>query len=180
MTARIFVDETKAKGYVIAAATLLTGDLAAPRKRVQALILPRQRSLHMKDESDSRRRQIVDTILDMADTSGLTTVIYDAGREGTELERRALCLETLVEDAARHATARIVLDLDESLQVWDRQRLIEYRRTAGLGDRLTYAHQARTDELLLSIPDAIAWSWARGGEWRARVKAIVRYVRIEA
>jgi len=90
MTAHIFVDETKAKGYVIAAATLLEGDLAAPRKRVQALVLPRQRSLHMKDESDPRRRQIIDTILEMADTSGLTTAIYDAGREGTELARRAV------------------------------------------------------------------------------------------
>ncbi len=38
MTVHIFVDETKAKGYVIAAATLLEGDLAAPRKRVQALV----------------------------------------------------------------------------------------------------------------------------------------------
>jgi hypothetical protein len=132
MTAHIFVDETKAKGYVIAAATLLEGDLAAPRKRVQALVLPRQRSLHMKDESDPRRRQIIDTILEMADTSGLTTAIYDAGREGTELARRAVCLETLVEAAAAHAKARIVLDLDESLQSWDRQRLIEYRRAAGL------------------------------------------------
>ena len=91
-----------------------------------------------------------------------------------------MCLETLVEAAAAHAKARIVLDLDESLQSWDRQRLIEYRRAAGLRDRLTYAHQARTDELLLSIPDAIAWSWARGGEWRTRVKPVVRYVRVRA
>ncbi len=180
MTAHIFVDETKAKGYVIAAATLLEGDLAAPRRSVQALVLPRQRSLHMKDESDPRRRQIIDTILTMADTSGLTTVIYDAGREGTELERRAVCLATLVKDAAPHASARIVLDLDESLQAWDRQRLIEYRRAAGLRDRLTYTHQARTDELLLAIPDALAWSWARGGEWRTRVKPVVRYVRVRA
>lgn len=180
MTAHIFVDETKAKGYVIAAATLLEGDLAGPRRGVQALVLPRQRSIHMKDESDARRRQIIDTIVALTDTSGLTTVIYDAGREGTELERRAVCLATLVKDAALHAQARIVLDLDESLQVWDRQRLIEYRRAAGLRDRLTYAHQARTAELLLAIPDAIAWSWARGGEWRTRVKPVVRYVRVRA
>lgn len=81
-------------------------------------------------------------------------------------------------NAAEHAYPQVLTI--PPLQTWDRQRLIEYRRAAGLRDRLTYAHQGRTDELLLSIPDAIAWSWARGGEWRTRVKPVVRYVRVRA
>jgi hypothetical protein len=33
------------------------------------------------------------------------------------------------------------------------------------------------EESLLAIPDAIAWSWAKGGHWRARVSEIVTDVR---
>ena len=93
--AHIFVDETKAKGYVAAAATLVLGDLSAPRKQLNALILPRQRSLHMKDESDPRRREIIDIIVRMSSSVGLQSVIYDAGRERSQLDRRAACLQGL-------------------------------------------------------------------------------------
>ena len=178
MTAHIFVDETKAKGYLIAAATLLEGGLVVPRRQLQGLILPRQRSLHMKDESDSRRRQIVDTIIRMGASHGLATVVYDAGRDQSERDRRALCLRALVDDAAHHSRSRIILDLDESLKSWDRQKLIELARAAGTRDRLTYEHQSRTDEPLLTVPDAIAWCWARGGAWRERIQPVVRYVRV--
>ena len=43
-------------------------------------------------------------------------MIYDAGRAGTEKQRRAPCLEALVEDAAKHDQAKIVFDLDDSLR----------------------------------------------------------------
>jgi hypothetical protein len=32
-----------------------------------------------------------------------------------------------------------------------------------------YAHLRGKEDLLMCIPDAIAWCWSRGGEWRARV-----------
>ena len=31
---------------------------------------------------------------------------------------------------------------------------------------------------LLTVPDAIAWCWARGGAWRERIQPVVRYVRV--
>ena len=30
------------------------------------------------------------------------------------------------------------------------------------------------DELLLCLPDAIAWCWAKGGHWRTRITTAVR------
>ena len=66
----------------------------------------------MKGERDPRRREIADTIVRMGDMLGIQAVIYDAGRAGTEKQRRAPCLEALVEDAAKHDQARIVFDLD--------------------------------------------------------------------
>lgn len=175
-TAHIYVDETKAKGYLVAAATGVRSQLAVSRKELDALILPGQRSLHMNSERDPRRRKIADTIVTMGETLGIAAVVYDAGRTGTEKERRFRCLKALVSAAANYDEAKIVFDLDETLHSWDRQQMIELTRTADVGHRITYEHHSRNADLLLAIPDAIAWCWARGGEWRQRIRPVVRDV----
>jgi hypothetical protein len=76
----------------------------------------------MKGERDPRRREIADTIVRMGDMLGIQAVIDDAGRAGTEKQRRAPCLEALVEDAAKHDQAKIVFDLDDSLRSWTASR----------------------------------------------------------
>lgn len=32
--------------------------------------------------------------------------------------------------------------------------------------------------MLLAVPDAIAWCWAKGGQWRDRVQLLVTEVRL--
>lgn len=177
MRIHFLVDETKAKSYLVVAAAGLHYDLQVSRKELRELVLPGQRALHMKDERASRRREIADTIARMA-AMGIAATIYDAGRRyRTEKDRRAMCLEALVADVIRHDQARITFDLDESLLSWDRQRMIELTRDAGAKDRIVYTHATRAAEPLLAIPDAIAWCWAKGGDWRRRVEPIVREVR---
>lgn len=100
-------------GHRVAAA-LLDGDLDAYRKPLRALVLPRQRALHMKDESDPRRREIADTISRLA-LVGVEVTIYDARkRYANGLGRPARCLAALVEDVARLGDATITFDLVES------------------------------------------------------------------
>lgn len=176
MTTHIYVDETKAKGYLVAAATGTQAHLTISRKELRGLILPGQRSLHMNSERDQRRREILDTLVRMGDLQGLEAVLYDAGSVGTEKERRARCLEALVSDAVGHGDARIVFDLDESLQAWDRQQMVQLTRALSIKDRIAYEHRNRHSDPLLAIPDAIAWAWARGGDWRNRIRPIVREV----
>jgi hypothetical protein len=48
---------------------------------------------------------------------------------------------------------------------------------AGCRETLRYAHRRAASELLLAVPDAIAWCWAKGGHWRRRVERIVTDVR---
>jgi len=62
---------------------------------------------------------------------------------------------------------------DDSLLWWDQQRLIEITREVGCRDTLRYEHRRAREELLLAIPDAIAWCWARGETWRRRVEPVV-------
>ena len=42
---------------------------------------------------------------------------------------------------------------------------------------MQYRHEAAAAEELLAVPDAIAWCWAKGGDWRRRVEALVVDVR---
>jgi hypothetical protein len=177
VSAHIYVDESKAKGYLLVAATVVRSQASASRRELGSLILPGQRGLHMRSESDSRRREIADSIVRIGETLGVDAVIFDAGRSGTEKDRRSRCLEAIIANLSVDDQVHIVLDLDESLQNWDRQRLIELTRAAGLSDRITYEHRTRHSELLLAIPDAIAWCWARGGDWRRRIRPVVRDVR---
>ena len=128
----------------------------------------------MKDENDQRRRSIATAIA----VSGVTATIYDAGRRyRNERERRAACLHALIIDVARRGDAMLVLEQDDTLLSWDNQRLIEFTREAGCRDTLRYEHRRAASELLLAVPDAIAWCWAKGGDWRRRSEPIVTYVR---
>ena len=172
----LFVDETKSRGYSMVAAVALHGDLEPYRRTLRPLLLPGQRRLHMKDEADPRRRAIISAIA----ATGVTGVIYDAGRRyKTEREARAACLGALIADAAQMADPIVVLEQDDSLLSWDRQRLIEFTREHSCQDTVHYRHRRAAEEALLAIPDALAWCWAKGqgSDWRRRIAAMISQVR---
>jgi len=174
VSGHVFVDETKHRGYLIVASVIPPGELDASRKVVRGLVLPGQRRLHMKAESDPRRRTITSAIVD----TGIQATVYDAAtRYLTQLHGRAACLRAVVDDAAGRGDSLLVLEQDDTLLAWDNQRLIEFTRAAGCRDTLRYEHRRAAAEQLLGIPDAIAWCWAKGGDWRRRVAPAVSNVR---
>jgi hypothetical protein len=102
----------------------------------------------------------------------MTATIYDAGhRYPGQLPARAACLQAVIDDVKAGQQTLLVLEQDDSLIHWDKQRLIEMVRGAGCGGTLRYEHRRAKTELLLTVPDAIAWCWARGGQWRERISA---------
>ncbi len=170
MSGHVFVDETKDRDYLLVAGVVIPPDLDPVRRTLRTLVMPGQRRLHMAKERDQRRRQIVDAIV----ASGVTATVYDAGRSHcTELAAREACLRAVVIDAAESSAHMLVLEQDDSLLWWDQQRLIEITREVGCRATLRYEYRRAREELLLSIPDAIAWCWARGGIWRQRVEPVV-------
>ncbi len=174
MSAHVFVDETKRHGYIVVAAAVFAGELGPVRKVLRGLVLPGQRRLHMKDESDPRKRSIAAAIVG----SGVQATVYDAGRRyRNERDRRAACLRGVVEDAASAGHAMLVLEQDDSLIRWDNQHLTEFTRFFGCRDTLRYEHRRASAELALAVPDAIAWCWAKGGDWRRRIEPAVIDVR---
>ena len=170
-TRTVYVDESKRGRYLLVAVTVV--DLQAARRAITDLILPGQRRLHMVRERDSRRRLILSTLVNL----DLEAVVYDAGRDYREdREARGACLAALATDLLGR-DARLVIEVDESELHADRLAL--YRATYGAGSATTlgYTHDRASHDPLLAIPDAIAWAWPQGGDWRRRVGSLVTTVR---
>jgi hypothetical protein len=168
----VYVDETKAGDYVLAATSVEPSREAQVRSALRRLTPPRQSRLHMRNEPDRRRRVILSSL----ERLPVPTTLYRAPASlGTQTTRRRACLARLVADLAATAD-RLVLESDEGQDARDRQDLVELTRTAGCRHTLRYEHLRASQEPLLSVPDAVAWSWARGGEWRRWVSGIVTRV----
>ncbi|MEV0287084.1 MULTISPECIES: hypothetical protein [unclassified Kribbella] len=107
MPIHVFVDETKSRGFLMAAARCPSDDVAVNRKALRALLLPGQERLHFRHESDRRRKKILSAITDFH----LLVDIYRAERN--DHGARRACLEAIVRDSAASAE-RLVFEREES------------------------------------------------------------------
>lgn len=163
-----FVDESFSGDYVVAAAVVPASDVNAARAAIRRMLKPGQARLHFKKESNARRAQIL---------NGLTALTLTARVYVTENrhEARNACLECMVPDLAAAGVARLVLERDDSLVEADRRALFELTRKHGA--QLEYRHLRSSEDLLLCAADAVAWAWAKGGRWRARVSRYTTEIR---
>lgn len=162
MPVHVFVDETKSKGLLMAAARCLPGDVAVQRKALRALLLPGQERLHFNHENPQRRKKILATVA----TFQLTVDLYRAERD--DLAGRRACLEAIVRDNSATAE-RIVVEREESTFEHDRRCLRDAARRFGCHETLRWDLSVPKADPLLWVPDAVAWSWVRGGDWRRTV-----------
>jgi hypothetical protein len=173
MTVHAYVDESKAGDYLLAATLVDAARTHRVRQGLRRLVLPRQPRIHMKQESDRRRRIILSALADL----GVSTMVYRAAgpRRRTQIVRRRACLERLVADV--HGVCdRLVLESDETQDARDRRDLLEITRLVGCRESLVYEHRGAAQEPLLALPDVVAWCWARGGEWRRRAAPLTARV----
>lgn len=169
----LFIDETKASGYTIVSAAIVPADVALMRKKVAELRKPGQRRIHFVKENDSRRREILSAFGRL----GVSCQLYSAPGL-TDAVARERCLVELIGDAASGKVSRIVLERDDSIVEFDRRILYRELELHGMRDKVTYAHETSASEQLLCIPDAVAWSYARGGDWKTRVQPLLSGVKV--
>lgn len=141
--------------YLLAAAVADPGSCDPTRDALRALLLPKARRLHWRDESSTRRQMIADLI---AEQDLLHTVVIGTPVDPRRQERaRRLCMERLFFEMARLGVDRIWLESrTQSLNAQDRATIDAVR-----GKKLLPAHTfvdfARPrEEPMLWIPDAVA------------------------
>jgi hypothetical protein len=174
LSPHVFGDESKAHGLLLAAAYVPPEDLGSLRAVVNGLRKRGQRRLHFAREEDNRRKQVVRALAEV----GVRSVVYDATPYRDAAKARRLAVGQLVDDALAAGAAWLVLEQDDSLVASDLTVIKQRLRASGSAIRLHYAHHRATQECLLSIPDAIAWCWAKGGEWRKLAETLVEDVRL--
>ena len=128
----------------------------------------------MVKESDPRKRVILQRLTDL----GCAATVYQAGSgHRTNIARRRACLERLVQHiAGAGVSTRLCLESADGVDRRDQQQLVELVRRLQCRDVLSYQHTHASAEPLLAVPDAIAWAWSKGGDWRRRAEPLVASV----
>ena len=162
-----FADESCRRGlYLICAASVLASDLEHTRRSLRKLRLSGQRRVHFATESDSRRKSILATLAHL----NVSNFVYMAtGREQTAA-RRAI-LQKLVPDLRSKGVALLVLDSRREQDHKDRAT-IHSLIGSNPAPTFEYYHHRSAHEPILWIPDAVAWAWGRGGNWRKQVERL--------
>ena len=169
----VLVDESMRSGYLLVAAVVLPENVRATRRGIMDLVEPGQRRLHMVKQSEPRKRAVLQRLTDL----GVTAALYQAGQDyKTNIARRRACLEKLVVDAVADGAVRLCLETATGVDERDQRQLVELTRRLRVHDTLVYEHAHASSEQLLAAPDAIAWAWTKGGEWKRRASPLVTSV----
>lgn len=174
MSLHMFVDESKARSYVLVGATCPTDDLTAARRLLTDLLLPGQERLHFSKERDARRRLILKQISD----SSIQAVVVTTPKRPTEIEARARALRRLVREIHVLSIDRLVIERDESTMILDKRVLSEATASPHARSTLSYGWSLPRQEPLLWAADAFAWAWSTGGRWRDQVRSRVSSIGI--
>jgi hypothetical protein len=173
VSVQIFVDESKAAGFLLAAAAVPCSEVDRLRAAVGALHLRHQVRIHFRREQTTRQRKILETLNTVG---GISAVIYDATRFNDHKAGRNAAISRLADDAARMQASRIVLESDDSVVEQDRLIIAKRLKQAELDDVIGVDHCRASGERLLAIPDAVVWCYAKGGPWRRDVMPLVKEV----
>lgn len=122
----MFADESKARGYTFVAVIATPAQAGLIRGVLTGLRMRGQRRIHFVRERDSRRRAVLSGL----DSVGTRAYLYHVDGLG-EKDARPLCLDAIVQDAARDGVERLVFESDESVAPSDLRVLHDAVHRAG-------------------------------------------------
>ena len=126
------------------------------------------RRLHFVKEANASKRKALAVIA----TLPITHLVVEVTPQRGGPPPRARGLVALAEWASSAGATAIVLERDPTEVERDRRALFAGLSRTTSRTALGYRHADPEREPLLWIPDAVAWSWTRGGEWRRAVRGL--------
>lgn len=169
-TLNAYIDESIRGGrYLLCVVVVEPGEAGSVRRRLRALVLPGQRTLHFKKESPRGQRELLDALAQL----GVEVTVYEcAATSGRSQDAsRALCLESATVDLqARGATVSLLIESRDGLDAQDRATITKARRPA---PPLSFEHVRPKDDPLLWLPDCFAWPVGARGDWLRRVTPLL-------
>ncbi|WP_350278679.1 hypothetical protein [Kribbella sp. HUAS MG21] len=167
--AHAFVDESIRNGYLLSAAVIPTDDLSIARGKLLELCKPGQRCLHMRDENDSRRREILSILTGL----GIQVYLHRASVAGRPIrDGRDQCPRALVPQLLVLGVTRLVIESCNQDRR-DQQIVQPISNRLAVPGRFVFLHSVPSAEPMLWAADAVAWAYGRGGDWRRRVEGLL-------
>jgi hypothetical protein len=159
----VFVDESKARSYLLVAIAVENRDVDGLRKTMKSMLLKGQARVHFRKEQSARRRAVLSALQRIALD---VTVIRSSGHD--ENKARDDCLAALATAIRWQPSSRLVIERDDSRAHADRQILRGAFQVLD-GAHPRYDLMPPQAEPGLWAADAIAWALQRGNEWVQRV-----------
>ena len=156
----IFIDESKARDFILCSVTITEQKIALSRSAVRKLVMPGQRFVHFVSESRRRKLQILKRLREID-----FDVKFLVVRTGSPAERREVAIKALVEGLHSEGYCQLIFDEDVTYTVSDRLIVRTELESLGVIEKVSYSHVPSRHEPLLWIPDAMAWTFAKGGHW---------------
>jgi hypothetical protein len=170
LSIQTFVDECKAGGFSLAAASIPCRDVPRLRSVVNSLRMPMQPRLHFVDESTQKRKNVITTL---TDAGGIKTVVYDARGFDDPKEGHDVAVTRMAADQAAIPASRIVVEADDSVVIAEQLIIREQLGLAGVEAIVGVDHMRAREEPLLAIPDAVVWCYTHGGEWMKLAESLI-------
>jgi hypothetical protein len=169
-----FSDESERAGVMLLSVVLISpGDLAAARVQLSGLLLRGQRRVHTSDESDRRRKLVIDAV---ARTEGMSAVVVRYRRPAGlgRVAARHLLLQAATGLVVGSGATAWALDNQDPAQVV-RDRASIAHALEGVDRRLhpSYDHRPASSEPMLWAADATCWAAGAGGDWQRRLGGVV-------
>lgn len=161
LSTEFYVDESKARGYIIVAAVVPSGQATHLRKALRDLRMKGQRRIHFVEESPRRRRELLSAMVALDCQARVYRI-----RDAPELAARGACLRSMIDDMALLNARRLVLERDESMATHDKRVIRSALIAHDMQGQLSYSHEAAASEPLLWI----------AGDWRRRASPMVASV----
>ncbi|WP_454852039.1 hypothetical protein [Promicromonospora soli] len=163
--AHVYVDESKAKGFLLIGVFVASGAVSSLRSALRSLRRPGQRSIHFVSERNAIRDAVLRTLIER----DVSAVVVSAPKQRTTQTPRELCVRTLARTCVERDASFLVLETDQTLVPDDKRWLFEELHKTDV----RYDHRERHEEPLLWAADAIAWAWNRDAAWREKVRPLV-------
>ena len=159
--AHVFVDETKAREFILVATWVAPANLVRVRKAMRSLVPSGRVRIHFKKLTDAQRDRVLGVLSDLP---LCCTVVRLRGLPAPEA--RAAALQAVLGSAATHGAALVVLETDEPSRAAD--------LTVARGVFASVRHLRHFEEPILWASDAVAWCLQRRGPWPAKVEPLIR------
>lgn len=161
----VFIDESKSKSYVLCSVFVSVDDVPRIRKGLNKLRLKGQSRIHFVSESDQRRRKILSSIRSLP-----IEVQFFEVKGRPEAESRRWCFGELVRMLPKDEFFEIWIETDTNHLLLDKGALSETLSAENKSSQVIFSHVNSRSQILLWIPDALAWVRTRGGNWHKELK----------